>query len=60
MKRLQPVIAELEAARNLAVTRFANEANMPVNDFLRHFRVVLESPSNGEGDVSFRVEPREG
>lgn len=60
MKRLQPVIAELEAARNLAVTRFANEANMPVNDFLRHFRVVLESPSSEEGDVSFRVEPREG
>lgn len=59
MKRLQPVIAELEAARNLAVTRFANEANMPVSDFLRHFRVVLDTRASEEGDISFRVEPRE-
>lgn len=57
--RLDSVIAEIEAARSLAVARFAAEVNMPVRDFLRHFRVVTEGP-NGEGaHVSFRVEPRE-
>lgn len=60
MKRLDSVIAELEAARGYAVARFASEANMPVADFLRHFRVVLENPSKEAEDVSFRVEPLEG
>ncbi len=56
MKRLEPVIAELEAARNFATARFAAEANMPVQAFLRHFRVLCES--DDKGDVQFRVEPR--
>lgn len=56
MKRLGPVIAELEAARNFATARFASEANMPVQAFLRHFRVLCESDGNGE--IQFRVEPR--
>ncbi len=56
MERLNPVIAELEAARNFAVARFAAEANMPVVDFLLHFRVIMNS-TTGEGDISFTVEP---
>jgi hypothetical protein len=59
MKRINSVIAELEAARSLAVAQFASEANMPIEAFLRHFRVVCESPLNDQGQISFRVEPRE-
>lgn len=58
MDRINSVIAEIEAARTAAVARFASEVNMPVRDFLRHFRVVTEGPSD-VGQVSFRVEPRE-
>lgn len=58
MKRLNPVIAELEAARNFATARFASEANMPIEAFLRHFRVICESDVEGPSDVQFRVEPR--
>ena len=57
MKRLVPVIAELEAARDFATARFASEANMPIQAFLRHFRVICESGIDG-GDIQFRVEPR--
>lgn len=57
MKRLVPVIAELEAARNFATARFASEANMPIQAFLRHFRVICESGMD-DSDVQFRVEPR--
>jgi hypothetical protein len=57
MDRLTSVIAELEQARDSAVARFASQANMPVPDFLRHFRVVLENPAHDEENVSFRVEP---
>ena len=56
MERIDPVIAELEAARQFAVARFAAEANMPVSEFLQHFRVVMQSP-NEAGEVSFVVEP---
>lgn len=59
MKRLDPVIAELEAAKNQAIAQFAAEANMPVPDFRRHFRVVMEGSPSISGEVSFRVEPRE-
>ena len=59
MERLEPLIAELEAARLAAIARFATEANMSVRDFERHFRVVLQDLSSGEAAVSFRVEPRE-
>lgn len=59
MNRLDPVIAELEAAKNFAIARFAAEANMPVADFQRHFRVVLEGSPAETGEISFRVEPRE-
>jgi len=59
MKRINSVIVELEAARSLAVAQFASEANMPIEAFLRHFRVVCESPLNDQGQISFRVEPRE-
>ena len=59
MKRLNTVIAELEAARSYAVARFASEANMPIRDFLLHFRVILENPSDDAAAVSFRVEPLE-
>lgn len=58
MKRLDPVIAELEAARNFATARFASEANMPIDAFLRHFRVICESSVESDSDVQFRVEPR--
>ncbi len=57
MKRINSVIVELEAAKSLAVAQFASEANMPVEAFLRHFKVVCESPVNEEGQISFRVEP---
>ncbi len=56
MERIDPVIAELEAARQFAVARFAAEANMPVADFLKHFRVKMQSPDE-KGEVSFVVEP---
>lgn len=59
MKRLNSVIAELEAAKSLAVAQFASEANMPIEAFLRHFRVVCESPITESGQISFRVEPLE-
>lgn len=59
MNRLDPVIEELEAARVQAVARFAAEANMPVPDFQRHFRVVVDSMAANHGQVAFRVEPRE-
>lgn len=60
MSRLEVVIHELESARDQATARFASEANMPVRDFLRHFRVVLEAPLGPKTDsVEFRVEPRE-
>ena len=59
MNRLNSVIAELEAAKSLAVAQFASEANMPIEAFLRHFKVVCESPVNEAGQISFRVEPRE-
>lgn len=59
MDRLDSVITELEAARTEAVQRFASEVNMPVPEFLRHFRVVLEGADAGSQHVSFRVEPRE-
>ncbi|HSC87493.1 MAG TPA: hypothetical protein VLC09_09500 [Polyangiaceae bacterium] len=59
MKRLEPVIAELEAARSHAIARFAAEANMPVSAFQRHFRVIMEGSPGQTGDVSFRVEPIE-
>jgi len=59
MKRLDTVIAELEAARSFAVARFAAEANMPIRDFLRHFKVILESPEDEQEQVQFRVEPLE-
>ncbi len=58
MERLEPVIAELEAARNRATAQFASEANMPVGAFLEHFMVVMQG-SLGADEVSFRVEPRE-
>ena len=58
MNRLGPVIAELEAARNYATARFAAEANMPIEDFLRHFVVVLETGAADDTQISFRVEPR--
>lgn len=59
MDRLDAVIAEIEAARANAVSQFAAEANMPVPDFQRHFRVVLEGAPADSGQVSFRVEPIE-
>ncbi len=59
MKRINSVIAELETAKSLAVAKFASEANMPVAAFLRHFKVVCESTVNEQGQVSFRVEPKE-
>ena len=58
MERLNPVIAELEAARNFAVARFAAEANMPIADFLQHFKVLMNS-ADADGQVSFTVEPIE-
>jgi hypothetical protein len=59
MNRLEPVIEELEAARAEATSRFAAEAEMPVPDFQRHFRVVLDSMTVSSGEVAFRVEPKE-
>jgi hypothetical protein len=57
MERLDAVITELEAARDLATARFASEVNMPVREFLRHFRVILEGPRADSSEVFFRVEP---
>ncbi len=59
MDRLDSVIDEIEAARGEAVQRFASEVGMPVSEFLRHFRVVVEGPNSSTMQVSFRVEPRE-
>jgi hypothetical protein len=59
MNRLEPVIAELEAARSHAIAQFAAEANMPVAVFQRHFRVIMEGSPSTNGEVSFRVEPIE-
>lgn len=59
MNRLDAVIAELQSAKDEAITRFAAEANMPVVDFLRHFRVIVETSTEDLKTVSFRVEPRE-
>ncbi len=60
MSRLESVITEIETAKKRAIERFAAQANMPVSAFLRHFRVVMESyPGQGEGGLSFRVEPRD-
>jgi hypothetical protein len=59
MERIDSVIAELETARHEAVEQFAHEVNMPVSEFLRHFRVILEGTSGTGNEVSFRVEPRE-
>lgn len=58
MNRLGPVIAELEAARAYATARFAAEANMPIEAFLRHFQVIVETGTKDSSEVSFRVEPR--
>lgn len=57
MERLDSVIGELEAARNFATARFASEVNMPVEEFLLHFRVVMLPPEEESPAVSFRVEP---
>jgi hypothetical protein len=57
MDRLEAVIDEIETAKKQATLRFATEANMPVPDFLRHFRVICESPALGGSSISFRVEP---
>jgi hypothetical protein len=57
MDRLDAVIDEIESAKKQAIARFATEANMPVPDFLRHFRVICETPALGESSISFRVEP---
>lgn len=59
MQRLDAVITELESARDLATARFASEVNMPVSDFLRHFRIVMQTPHDGEAEVLFRVEPHD-
>lgn len=59
MSRLEAVIDEIEGAKKRAIARFAAEANMPVPDFLRHFRVICESPSPSAESIAFRVEPRE-
>ncbi len=59
MKRISPVIAELEAARAFAITQFAAEVNMPVQEFLEHFRVTMSSPAGDSAEVSFVVEPKE-
>lgn len=59
MERIDSVIAELETARHQAVERFAHEVNMPIPEFLRHFRVILEGTSTAAGEASFRVEPLE-
>ena len=59
MSRMESVIAELEAARMFAVTRFASEAGMPVSRFLEHFRVVMERSEENPDEVNFRVEPIE-
>lgn len=59
MERIESVIEEIERMRSSAVERFAAEANMPVPDFRRHFRVVLEEAKLSDGQVSFRVEPKE-
>jgi hypothetical protein len=59
MSRLEGVIAELESAKSQAIARFASEVNMPVPDFLRHFRVVVDAPALDDASVNFRVEPRD-
>jgi hypothetical protein len=59
MTRLEAVIDEIEGAKKRAIARFAAEANMPVTDFLRHFKVICETPSPGAASIAFRVEPRE-
>ena len=59
MERVDRVIAELEAARQFAIARFASEVEMPVHEFLQHFRVGTETPDPSSGEVSFRVEPIE-
>jgi hypothetical protein len=59
MDRLNAVIDEIEGAKQEAIQRFASEANMPVPDFLRHFKVVCEAPTPGSSSIAFRVEPRE-
>ena len=59
MKRLGPVIAELDAARAYATARFASEANMPIAAFLDHFRVVCEAGGDDRSEIQFRVEPRD-
>ena len=59
MERIDSVIAELESAHHRAVEQFAHEVNMPVPEFLQHFRVVVEGTSGTGSHVSFRVEPRE-
>lgn len=59
MSRIERVIAEVNAAREEATRKFAEEVNMPLADFHRHFRVVLELSAGDEPTVSFRVEPRE-
>jgi hypothetical protein len=59
MDRINAVINEIEGAKKEAIQRFAHEANMPVPDFLRHFKVVCETPSPGSSSIAFRVEPRE-
>lgn len=59
MSRIEHVIAEVTAAREEATRKFAEEVNMPLADFRRHFRVVLELSAGDEPTVSFRVEPRD-
>ncbi len=59
MSRLEAVIDEIEVAKKQATARFAAEANMPVVVFLRHFRVICETPGPGAASIAFRVEPRD-
>lgn len=59
MSRIEHVIAEVAAAREEATRKFAEEVNMSLADFRRHFRVVLELSAGDEPTVSFRVEPRD-
>lgn len=59
MNRLDAVIDEIEGAKKKAIQRFAEEANMPVQDFLRHFRVICETPTGDSAQIAFRVEPRD-
>ncbi len=59
MSRIEEVVAEVNAAREAAIAKFAAEVNMPVADFSRHFRVVAELTTGQEPQVTFRVEPHE-